>query len=565
MNYRKILAAAFAVSLLVGPGGCRKQDETSKRRNVETSKRRSGEAPKRRNLESKKRQSAIRNPQSAIVKTATAPSITPESALALKRKRTQGIEWPKAGPEAPNILIITIDTLRAGHLGCYGYFRNTSPNIDAFAKECLFFENCLAPVAQTLPTHTSLFTGVYPREHGIMANLAFTRTPDNSAAAYKPSPYLFTFATVLSKTGYTTVGFVSAEPVKKASGLAAGFQTWHEPQRDESHTVRDKVIASVTLKKVYAWLAEGRTGPFMCWIHLFDPHASYAAPKPYGSMFKTDDALEEYMAQRQIPDKASKQRRAGLDPKVWDSRNSINGYDGEIAFTDLHLGKLFDKLREAGLWDTTAIVLTSDHGEGLGQHHYPEHNEIWQEQLHVPLMMRIPGRAGRRIATRMSTIDILPTLLGILGDVPGGEIFLEQCTGTNVLAADYQPRALYVQHPRTRAGIFANSIIVDGWKYIMYNPGAPKHRRKENKLFNLGEDPFELNDLIQQYPDRAATLQKRLKTIIAEQNGRGMVLESGKTVPISKERVSRMKDLGYVDEDEEEEDADDDGGDGEKP
>jgi len=533
MRNWKVMSLLLSASLLVGVCGCEKQKDAAANPAGGASA-----SPKNKTRRGKGGSEATR----AQLATAAAA----ESALETKRKRSKQIDWPQAGPDAPNILIITIDTLRASHVGCYGYFRNTSPNIDAFSEECLFFENCLAPVAQTLPTHTSLFTAVYPREHGITANLSFTE------GLYQPSPYLHTFADVLSRCGYTTAAFVSAEPVKKETGLAVGFQIWHEPEDGESHTARAKVIAPVTLKKVYTWLEAGVAEPFMCWIHIFDPHASYAPPPPYDTMFKTDEALEAYMAKRRIADSASKERREGLSPKVWDSRDSINGYDGEIAFTDYHIGKLFAKLRDVGLWDKTSIVLLSDHGEGLGQHAYPEHGEIWQEQVHVPLLMRIPGKTPRRISTRMSVVDVIPTLLGALGDVPWGDIFLEQSTGSNVLAGDYKPGALYTQHPRTRPGIFANSIIVDGWKYIMYDPNGPKHRRKDNRLFNLEEDPFELNDLVDTYPDKAAALKKRLEGMIAEQNSRGRVWEVGKTKAISEQKKNALRDLGYLDDEEDE-------------
>ena len=565
MGYRKVMVVGLSVLVLIVPVGCRKKGDappksaqTASTDSRKKAKRRSNESPPSRGGDVARRNVRGAKGQDTQATSVAPPAVSP-SVLLLKKKRTGAIHWPQAGPDDRNILIITIDTLRADHLGCYGYFRDTSPNIDEFARSCLLFENCIAPVAQTLPTHTSLFTGVYPREHGITANLAFTRIDNQREGMYKPSPYLFTFAEVLKRAGYTTAAFVSAEPVKKGCGLSLGFDLWHQPEKTETKTARDKVIAPVTLKKVYAWLDQGVDQPFLCWIHLFDPHASYAAPKPYDTMFQTDAALEAYMAQRKISDKSSKPRRADQKPKEWDSRDSINGYDGEIAFTDLHLGKLFDKLRDAGLWDNTAIVLTSDHGEGLGQHQYPEHNEIWQEQLHVPLLMRIPGVKPRRIATQLSIVDVLPTLLGVMGDVAAADIFLQQCTGANVLADDHRPTALYAQHPRTRAGIYANSVVMDGWKYIMYGTNRPSYRKETDKLFNLSNDPFELKDLLAENPDKAAAMKTRLQTMIAEQKGRGRALEAGKIVEVTDEnrkaledRSKNLKALGYMDDDDEE-------------
>ena len=226
-------------------------------------------------------------------------SDTPSDAGAAATK-AKSAAAPQTGEDAPNLLIITIDTLRVDHLGCYGYFRNTTPNIDKLAKESVVFDHCLAPMAQTLPAHMSIFTGVYPREHGIVANLSQTRDPTRRGLdgkplrmLYQPSPILKTFATVVGGAGYTTAAFVSAEPVKREGGLAEGFQTWNEPEGRRRS-------AEGTNESFFAWLDEDLKQPFMVWIHYFDPHTSYDPPPPYDTMFQSDERLDVYMNEHGI-------------------------------------------------------------------------------------------------------------------------------------------------------------------------------------------------------------------------------------------------------------------------
>ncbi|KAB2947011.1 MAG: sulfatase [Phycisphaerae bacterium] len=437
----------------------------------------------------------------------------------------------------PNLLIITIDTMRADHLGCYGYFRDTSPHIDALAKESIFFERCITPMAQTLPVHTSIFTGVYPREHGIVANIA-------QGGLYKPSDTLMTFASAVAKQGYHTAGFVSAEPVKKIGGIAAGFEYWYEP-------ADKKVEADWTNKKIFEWAdGGGLKEPFFMWVHYFDPHANYEPPPPYDTMFTSDEALDRYMRERGFGEEGTKERSGDKEKavvKVKKSKESINLYDGEVRWTDENIGKLFAKLKEKGVWDKTIIVITGDHGEGLGQHNLTGHGNIWHEQLHVPLMMRIPGQAPRKVATPITSPDILPTLLALVPTLPAGD-FLKQTTGVNVLAPDHKAdRPLYAQLPGSRT-VMVQSLTVGDWRYIMHPKG--------DRLFNLKDDPYELKNVLEQNKERATQMRKELERIVHEQmalgqkHGGGQILKNAET----SKAVRNLEGLGYGEEGTEEDD-----------
>ncbi len=508
------IGVALAAALLIVAGGCRRQDGSN------------GPAA----------QAAPRGASSP----AAAPA--PRSEAPTPSTPARPASHQVSSAKGPNLLVITIDTLRADHLGCYGYFRDTSPNIDKFAAESLVFEHCITPTGQTLPTHASLFTGVYPREHGLIANLTKV-----DGMQYKPSPILKTLATVMSEAGYQTAGFVSAEPVKAASGLGAGFQTWHEP--DDK-----KVIAEETNKHVFAWLEGGMKQPFMTWVHYFDCHAKYEPPPPFDTMFQTDERLESFLREIGADASASKTRRPGVDVKVKETAEDVNAYDGEIRYVDQEVGRLFAKLAEVGVWDNTIVVLTGDHGEGLGQHGLPGHGDIWAEQLHVPLIIRVPGRKAARVEAQLSSVDILPTVLAVAPELPGSA-FTAQTSGVNVLADGFDPvRPIYSQYPGTRTKDFSEAIFHNGWRYIKRDA-----KDENDQLFHVAEDPHELNDVADKYPEKVAELRAMLESLTTEQKLRGRQFKSGELVEMDAKRRENIKDLGYVEEDDDRIDDDTEG------
>lgn len=454
-----------------------------------------------------------------------------------------GTKAAQAPGSRPNLVVITIDTIRADHLGCYGYFRKTSPNIDAFARESIIFDYCLAPMAQTLPSHMSLFTGVYPREHGIFANIS--QIP--GGGMYQPSPVLQTLATILSKQGYMTAGFVSAEPVKRESGMAAGFQKWYEPD--------DKLVpAEWTNRRVFEWLeSDSAKQPFFLWVHYFDPHAPYEPFPPYDKMFQTDDQLAKYMQERQFGEEGRKESSGKsatfIELKAMKSADSINNYNGEVAYTDEHIGHLFNKLKAKGMWDQTVIVLTGDHGEALGQHNLRGHGNIWLEQLHVPLIMRVPGQSPRRVPTPMVLHDTFPTLASLAPQMPLDDL-KKQATGVDVLAPNYdKQRALYAQLPGSRITM-VHAILKGEWRYIM-------HPKDGDKLFNIKNDPYELKNVADEYKDVVAKLKAELKDIAQAQNATGKKNDAGKVVKMSTDRATGLKALGYTENEGDDGDATD--------
>lgn len=432
----------------------------------------------------------------------------------------------------PNLVVVTIDTLRADHVGCYGYFRDTTPNIDQLAEESLLFEHCQAPIAQTLPSHMSLFTGLLPHEHGIESNIGLMN------ASYIPSPKIEMLAQHLQGQGYRTAAFVSADPVGAGTGLEQGFESWSEAPGQQIH-------AEPTVNKALKWLEAEAEEPYFLWVHLFDPHGGYEPPVPFDEMFTESEEQSTHLADRQFPQRYPRRlkHRSGRNNLV---RREHDFYDGEIRYADSQLGRLFDELRGADSWARTALVVTSDHGEGLMQHDSDSHHSLWREQLAVPMLMRIPGVEARRVESAMQNRDFLPTLHGLLPGLPLEE-FVQQGTGRDVLANqdDAPPYyALSPPNPLLEAQLgpsyrLVNAVEYQGWRLILDS-------EDEAKLFHLEVDPFELTDLATEQPERVAEYRALLAKLVEEQMQRRRDLDAGKLGPMDPERLESLRAMGYV-------------------
>ncbi len=279
----------------------------------------------------------------------------------------------------PDVIVITIDTLRADHLHCYGDLHIETPNIDALARESVRFSEAYTPVPITLPAHTALMTGSYPMATGM-----------HDFSGNKLSPDAVTLARVLKAQGYQTAALVSAAVLDSRFGLNLGFDTYYDHfninRLDEASLDLTERKGDQTTNLALAWLHDhaGRAGdaarqPIFLWLHLYDPHYPYAPPEPYATRYRT------------------------------------HPYDGEIAFADAQVGRLAADLKTRGLWDSSLVVLAGDHGEGLGEHGEKTHGFfIYNSTLHVPLLVRLPGAAPRVVAAGVSLVDVMPTLLQAL-------------------------------------------------------------------------------------------------------------------------------------------------------
>jgi len=430
----------------------------------------------------------------------------------------------------PNIVLVTLDTTRADHLGCYGYFRETSPVLDAFANECLLFERCVVPMAVTLPSHMSILTATYPPEHGVMANVS----PDGRY--YEPNRNLRTFATACRDAGYATAAFISSNVLTRGAGLEVGFDRFDIPPKALRR-------AGPTTDEAILWLDENERAddgrPFFLWVHYFDPHQPLDAPAPYDTLFQTDDRLNAHIDERAWPRTAKKETRFSIT----DLPTALNAYDGEIRYMDENLGRLLRRIEAAPRWESTLVLVIGDHGEGLLQHGEFAHGGTWNEQVRAPMLIRAPRETPRRVAATVSAVDAIPTLLGF---APRGvfDAFLAQATGRDALAGDFDVRPVFSQDSGSKKQKleFRYALSTDQWKYIAY-PFREEGAR--DLLFHLSTDPFELNDRAAQDHAVAAGLRDTLESRIARFAEAG-----GAAVGAAVDSVvmEQLKALGYVDD-----------------
>jgi choline-sulfatase len=399
-----------------------------------------------------------------------------------------------------NILLVTLDTTRADRLGCYGYTGAETPVLDGLAHDGVLFEECITPTAFTLPSHCSIMTGEYPASHGVRINgdlaLADAQT---------------TLAERLSAQGYRTGAFVGAFVLDSRWGLKQGFEHYDDAfelkpgeQLDLSAVQRP---ANKVVDPALQWLGQNDPRPFFAWVHLYDPHTPYEPPEPWRSRW--NDSLSHL-------------------------------YDGEIAFADSQVGRLLDWLESKGLGKKTIVVIVADHGEGLGSHGEAEHGYfVYDYAVHVPLLMSLPveGFHGIRIPAEVRTIDIVPTLLELIGAPPAKKV-----DGVSLVPLMTHPSRqgpLYAYCESMSPPLQYNwsalySVRTRAYKYI----DAPKP-----ELYDLKADPDEEDNRITQLPQVAKELHQEL-TKIRE----SMEAEKPETqeANIDEETMRRLASLGYI-------------------
>jgi len=425
----------------------------------------------------------------------------------------------------PNLLIIIIDTLRADHVGSYGYYRDTTPNIDALAVNGTLFENAYSQISATVPSHAAIMTSVYPWKLGVFNN-QMTLKDDAT-----------TLAEILQGKGYATGAVIGNGTLVSEHGLAQGCAFYDdampvkEPNREHYQKTPEQ-----TSKSAIQWLKKQKHGqPFFLWINYMDPHGPYTPAPPYNSRFKPVDRG------RKIEKSASNLERYRIPLyQVLDGQNDvdyyISQYDGEIRMTDEWIGTLIQGLKDLGFFENTIVVVLSDHGESLGEHgwYFCHGNLASQEQIRIPLIMRYPKSIPKnnRIAQPVESIDIMPTLLDLLG-LPKPETV----DGKTLLPMMIKEKAQMVT-------IYSTSALLDGkkittavmrgeWKMIRSEDG-------KEELFNLMQDPNEDVNLLGKYPE----IEDKLRLLLDGQfAGIHFVQENREMDP---EKAKRLKSLGYI-------------------
>jgi len=414
------------------------------------------------------------------------------------QKPTSGAAAPGIAGSKPSIVLISIDSLRADHLGCYGYSRSTSPNVDALAADGVLFENPVAPAPWTLPSYASLFTGLYPRTH---QTTSITLKGDDAHEPSAPSkrqkliyrrlpPKTPTLASSLRAAGYSTHAILATPLLHARFGLDAGFDTYNDDLariggRRAHRAVNSPQVTDAALKAL-----DRLKPPFFLFIHYWDVHYEYLPPPPFDTRFDPD--YPGGLSPAQFLDS----RNIALDSDPRDLQHWVALYDGEIAWTDEHVGRIIAELKARGLYDDAIVIFTADHGDAFFEHGLKGHqHSLYQELLRVPLVVRGPGfQRGRRVAQNVSLVDLMPTLLEIVRAKPPagvqGRSLLPLLRGGTLPDRPVFAETTHARKSRSEPRCEAWCMIDGAHKLIVYEPG-----RYPPELYDLAADPLEQRNL----------------------------------------------------------------------
>ena len=463
----------------------------------------------------------------------------------------EGLPREVPDPSMPNLLLIVIDTLRADHLGAYGYPRQTSPTIDRLASAGVVFENALSQAPWTAPSLASLFTGLYPSAHGLDTSPMWRRGGRSSDANHLPfsvqkvlEPVYLTLAEHLRSGGYRTAGFVSNVYSNSIFGFAQGFDHFDDQHRDYSRTVgRTKRRAGDTNVAVFQWLDAVPAEPFFLLVHYNDPHWPYHPLEPYGQEWGAGESDRLTAAETTALVQQGGEPIHGLS--ATDLAHIEALYDGEIAYLDAQIGKLLERVDSRVSERPLFVVLTADHGEEFLDHGSASHGHtLFQEQLHVPLIIHSPTRfAPRRVSAPVRLIDVAPTLVDLVGldalpDIQGESLrALLEGQGTSGPASALS-EATYgrpLQALRTAGNL---KLIHEAATGV-------------SELFDLNTDPKEQYDLAESRPAVTARLRSELEALTRESRRRraGVSSANAASVVLDSETTERLRALGYVEDD----------------
>jgi arylsulfatase A-like enzyme len=429
------------------------------------------------------------------------------------------LERSKKSESDFNIILISIDTLRADHLGCYRYHRETSPAIDAFRSDAVLFRRCLAQSTSTLASHASIFTSLIPSHHGAL----FTRS--------QPLPEeIPTLTEFLRQENYRTVSFNDGGQIAAKFGLNRGFDLYQSLPFDDPREMTFQRIVD----KAVEWLDNNRGEKFFLFLHTYETHHPYSTGKKHLELFESgyNGSLTG-----DIPVETIKRINKGEIPlNGEDKKHIVAAYDAEIRSMDESFGRFIEFLKTTGLYDNTLIIFTSDHGEEFGEHGiWATHSHaLFNEQLHVPLIMKLPGSrlASAKVNRLARSIDILPTVLDLLGRPVPGEL-----EGTSLLAAleggetggetvTIAQRDMQKTYPRKYW-----TIIKGNWKLY------------DKKLFDLLNDPGEQQDVSADN----RKIKKQLEGLALHFMKRKQKRLSRKKVKLDNGLKKKLKTLGYLD------------------
>jgi len=432
-----------------------------------------------------------------------------------------------------HVILVSLDTTRADHLGCYGSKRVKTPRLDALARESILFEDCLTAVPTTLASHVTMFTGKYPHTHGVPRN-GFLVNDENVM-----------LAEILKERGYRTAAFPASFALHGRFQIAQGFDYYDDGYQDVAavgdprNQRRAADVTRAVLEHVGKMTGEG---PWFLFVHYYDPHMPYDPPGAYRTMYAAGHGHRDVRGSR---DAWGRSQSAPSTARLPDA------YAGEVSYMDEHAGRLLDGLRARGILDGALLLVTSDHGETLLDHtpHFDHGLTVYEDTMHVICMFRLPGaaRGGTRVSGQVSNSDFLPTILGFVGLMPPKGVegkaidLLEETIRTahdRVFGQATKPHAI-VEAGQAWPNMRKARVVREGDLAFIQTPF-----KGEEELYDLCRDPRQHRNLVEekQWSSRVTALREHLEAWAAsarplpsrfETSGRGETLE-------------RLEALGYL-------------------
>ncbi len=429
------------------------------------------------------------------------------------------IDESRTKPKGYNVVLIGIDTWRADHVSCFGYRRLTMPEVDDLASKGIVFLNSYSTTSWTLPSFLSILTSLYQSSHGVISS------------EYKLAASNVTLAEILRNRGYRTAGFISGTYLKRTFGFDQGFDIYEESVTNaELIKTYDDITSPRITQLVTSWLRKNCAQPFFVFAHYWDPHFDYIPPAPFDTLFDPDYPgsvnAKGFMTNPAInPD---------MDPR--DLYHIISLYDGELRWTDLHIGKLVQTLDDLDVLDRTIIVLVGDHGEEFFEHGGKGHrNTLYNEVIHVPIIFWIPGGIyAKEVRSNTSTVDVMPTILDLLGIAPPTPI-----DGQSLVSSfSSRPDSLAAERPiYSELSDFLWAMIKGHFKIIFDS------KTGNWELYDLARDPQETHNLASELPAVTQDLSRKLQAWITTQNRRKLARK--RAIQDSQTR-RQLKALGYI-------------------
>jgi len=431
--------------------------------------------------------------------------------------------------DRPNILFVSVDSLRNDHLGCYGYQRNTSPNIDEFSKDSTIFEKTICQAPWTKPSIGSMLTSLYPSVHGADSqgehgdNFSAAQSHNNVSVLNESAT---TLAEVLKNNGYATAGFTGGGYAHSFFGFSKGFDTYNDNAGG---------IKTVNYE-IFDWLNRNNNKPFFIFTHFFDAHYPFKVIPKYSKMFGSYKSSVNVDRQFEIDVNSGKRKLNDEDIK-----RLVSLYDGGIYYVDEHLGQLFNMLKRMGCYDNTIIILTSDHGEGFMEHDLIAHADImYNEVMRIPLIIRCPESGqGKVVQSQVRSIDIMPTILDMIGVESPPRI---HGVSLRPMINEEMKDDLIAFSETERMGM--QKAVMDSECKLMYNSLSNK-----SKFFDTKEDPGEKVNKADDNDERMTHMIKLLDEWNNTMKKHKEKIEDGDTKKNDKIDgivIEQLKGLGYI-------------------